>query len=142
MVGDLLGYATGDTEEKAIEKASGQKKAALEAARIRQNQVNAQQYANRMHSLDRVMAMYGPMTQRLAGGRTQPDNPMTSMLPGGSNYASFAEGLPAQKPLSALDLFSSSSPAAVKSGMQADLYTKRLESVPDWAKGFAFAGRR
>lgn len=109
IVGGVVNDLTGANEEKALDEAAKSKKAALEAARIRQNQVNAQQYANRMHSLDKVMAMYAPMMQRLAGGRTQNSNPMADW---GANAPSFAEGLPAQKPLSALDLFSPMSPAA------------------------------
>lgn len=112
LIGDVAGQVTGATEEKAIETAGREKKAALEAARIRQNQVAAQQYANRMHSLDRVMAMYAPLFQTYSSFHGADPNRFANM-PGGANYTPAAQGLPAQQPLSALDLYSDKSPAAV-----------------------------
>lgn len=113
VVGDIIGTVTGGSQEKMLEKAGASKKAALEAARIRQNQLAAQQYANRMHSLDRVMSMYAPLFQTYSSFHGADPNRYANM-PGGASYKPMAEGLPAQQPLSALDLYSDKSPAAQK----------------------------
>lgn len=102
--GPVVGALVGKNiyENNSAEQMGDLQKAALEKARLQTNAVAQQQYANRMHALDQVLAMYAPVNNRMRSFQNAPAGLDT--LAGGANYQSFGKPTFAAAPLSSLDL--------------------------------------